>query len=103
MDVRPAPTPITSLPMPEDLRASMGDNPGEIDLQWDRITGARSYVVEFREHIGGSTWTQAKIVTGSRATVAGLVSGKTYAFRVRAIGPREILSPWSDEAVKMAP
>ena len=30
------------------------------------------------------------------------VSGKTYAFRVRALGPNG-LGPWSDVAVKMAP
>ena len=39
----------------------------------------------------------------SAATVTGLVSGKKYAFRIRALGPNDLESPWSDEAVCMAP
>lgn len=103
MDVESEPVPITSLPAPGDLRASMGDMEGEIDLQWDRVSGARGYIVEYREHMVGTAWQQATPTTRSRTTVSGLPTGKVYAFRVRALGPREILSPWSDEAVKMVP
>ncbi|MBN8457573.1 MAG: fibronectin type III domain-containing protein [Verrucomicrobia bacterium] len=48
-------------------------------------------------------WHQAKVAARSSATLTGLVSGKKYAFRIRALGPNDLVSPWSDEAVCMAP
>jgi hypothetical protein len=33
----------------------------------------------------------------------GFVPGKRYAFRIRALGPNELESPWSDEVSCMAP
>lgn len=96
-------TPTTSLPQVGDLRATMGDMEGEIDLVWDSIKTARNYVVEDREHRDGTEWKQARIVSRSRCTVSGLDTGKTYAFRVAALGPNDLQGPWSDEAVKMAP
>jgi len=32
--------------MPANLTATAGDKEGEIDLSWDRVNGAKSYVVE---------------------------------------------------------
>jgi hypothetical protein len=84
-----------------NLRATMGDLEGEIDLQWDAIYGAVSYIIECREYNPATGWSQIKFLKQSKFTVAGLVSGKTYAFRVRALGPKGE-GPWSDEAVKMA-
>jgi Fibronectin type III domain len=68
----------------------------------DPVKGTQTYVVECREHVDGNAWQQAKLSTKSRNDIAGLVSGKTYAFRIAAIGAAG-QSPWSDEAVCMAP
>ena len=104
-DVQAAPTPTTSLARPENVSASTGDDSGEIDVSWNRVAKARNYVVECREHIDGQVpgpWTQVKIVTRSKLTASGLVTGRKYAFRVRALGPNSVESPWSDEAVGLS-
>jgi hypothetical protein len=41
--------------------------------------------------------------TRSGTVFIGLVSGQKYAYRIRALGPNELESPWSDEVVCMAP
>lgn len=102
LPLRGEPTPVGDMPAPTNVRATMGDNAGEIDLQWDAIYGAGSYIVECREYNPATGWSQIKLLKQSKFTVTGLVSGKTYAFRVRALGPKGE-GPWSDEAVKMAP
>ena len=103
LPLKSAPSPVGDLSAPSGLEASMGDHPGEVDLQWDAVYGAGSYEIECMEHgVPIATWQAVKTVTRSRHTVEGLVTGKQYAFRVRAVGPKGP-SPWSDEAVKMAP
>ena len=100
------PSPTSSLPQPGNLIATMGDNAGEIDLACDAVKKAKSYIWECSEHPDNAAptpWVQAKISARSSITVTGLTSGKKYAFRVRAIGPNEVLSPWSDEAICMSP
>lgn len=101
LPLRGEPTPIGDMPAPANVRATMGDDAGEIDLQWDAIYGAVSYIVECREYNPATGWSQIKLLKQSKFTVTGLVSGKHYAFRVRALGPKGE-GPWSDEAVKMA-
>lgn len=103
LPMKGAPVPVGDLPAPSGLEATMGDHASEVDLQWDAVYGASSYEIECMEHgVQGAAWQAVKTVTQSRYTVTGLVSGKQYAFRVRALGPKGA-GPWSDEAVKMAP
>lgn len=101
-DVRAPGAPIGDLPGPENLRASFGDMAGEVDLMWDRLRGAVSYIIEMREAIAGASWTQAKVSPKSRATIEGLTSGKTYVFRVCGVGASDNAA-WSAEVSKMAP
>ena len=101
VQVRAVAAPIGDLLAPENLRASFGDTAGEIDLIWDRVRGAVSYVIDCRE-LTATAWTFAKNSTKSRATVTGLTPGKTYVFRVHAVGAAGD-GPFSDEATKMAP
>ena len=97
-------TPTNSMPQVENLKATMGDNPGEVDLGWDgNIKGKRGFMVEWREHLDSAQWGGGKFVSASSCTIDGLTPGKTYAFRVRVLGPKELMGPWSDEAVKMSP
>lgn len=98
-------TPTTSLPQPLSLVAKIGANAGEINLSCAAVSRAKSYVWECRVHDEGEVpgpWTPCKFSSGSKATATGLISGKKYAFRVRALGPNDIESPWSDEAISMA-
>ncbi len=100
--VRAAGSPVGALPAPIDFLATFGDNPGEVDVTWSAVKGAKSYIVEVRENVAGTAWGGARVVTKSRATIDGLTTGKTYAFRVRAVGTAGE-GPWSDESLKLAP
>lgn len=103
LSVRAAATPIGALPAVIDFLATMGDAPGENDLTWSRVKGARIYEVEYRVHVPGSPWVRLNTSpTKSKVTVPGLIGGTEYAFRVRAVGSSGP-GPWSDESVKMAP
>jgi hypothetical protein len=91
---------------PHDVSATMRDNPGEIDITCHAVDKAKSSIMEMRLHSDTAApgpWTQAKISGRSSATISGLTSGMKYAFRIRALGPNDLESPWSDEAVCMAP
>lgn len=101
LGVKALATPIGDLLAPENLRATFGDSAGEIDLSWDRVRGASSYLIEMRES-GTTAWIAAEPSTKSRSTVEGLTPGKTYEFRVRALGAAGP-GPWSSVASKMAP
>lgn len=94
--------PIGPLPRPENVKAAMTPTPGVIKVSCEPIKGTQTYIIEFREHLDGTPWQQAKLSTKSRNDIPGLTSGKTYAFRIAAIGAAG-QSPWSDEAVCMAP
>jgi hypothetical protein len=99
-------TPTTSMEKPYEVSATMGDNPGEIDLSCHAMPNAKSYLIERRDHSDTAmpgAWLQVKVSTRSTATIPGLISGTRHAFRIRALGPKDLESPWSDEAICMAP
>mgnify|MGYP001627379036 CR=1 FL=1 len=102
LPLRSGTAPIGPLPAPANLRATMSDMEGQILLVWDSVHGASSYIVDCKEHDTPEPWQQVKILKQVRYTSTGHTPGKTYAFRVRAIGPLGE-GPWSDEAVKMSP
>lgn len=104
-DVQSAATPTTSMPAPERAVATIGDDAGEVDLGCDAVPKAKSYICEYREQsetAAPGPWTVGKVFSRSSGTISGLVSGRKYAFRMRALGPNDLESPWSDEAVCMA-
>ncbi len=103
MDVRNATVPIGQLPAPIDLRVTTGDRDGEIDVQWKRVKGANSYVVEQTADAAAATgWKSAGVTTKSKQVLTGLTTGQKYWFRVAAIGAAG-QSPWSDPSTKVAP
>lgn len=71
------------------LHAVSGDNEGEIDLIWQPVKNAASYVIQVSQFqnnkISKDKWKHADIVTRSKYTIAGLKSGKQYKFRIAAI------------------
>lgn len=104
MDVRAAAVVNTAPPaQPQALTATAGDRDGEIDLSWDSVDTARSYVIEKSPDPSTSTtWTHAGVCTRSTFTLQGLTSGTRYWFRVGAVNNNG-QSGWSDPAIKMAP
>ena len=105
-DIRAEAAPTTSMDQPQSLIASMGPNAGDIAISCDAVAKAKSYIIDVRDYTETgppAEWRQAKVASRSAATLTGLVSGKKYSFRIRALGPNDLESPWSDEAVCMAP
>jgi len=103
MDVRAAGAPVGALPAPLGLVALVGDMDGELDLDWDSVRGATSYVVQKSpDPITSTSWQQAIVVTKSKGTATGLASGTKYWFRVAAVGAAG-QGAWSDPATKVAP
>lgn len=102
MDMRALGTATTEAPtQPQGLTATAGDRDGEIDLSWDTVTGAKSYVIE-RSPDPPTTWAHAGVSARSNFTVQNLPSGTRFWFRVAAVNSNG-QSGWSDPAMKIAP
>ena len=98
----PATSSSDTPPAPASLAATDGDFAGQIDLSWDTVAGARSYVVQCSpDPPSDSSWTHACIATRSQVTVENLVSGTRHWFRVAAVGTRG-QGAWSNPVMKMA-
>ncbi len=92
-----------STTQPLALSVSAGDHDGELDLSWDKVAGAKSYVIEKSGDPPTATgWIHAGVSTKSTFTVSGLTSGTRYWFRVAAVNTNG-QSGWSDPATKIAP
>jgi len=104
MDLRATPVATTTPPeQPQALTATAGDRDGEIDLSWDPVSGARSYVIEQSgDPATPTTWAHAGVGTRSSFTASSLASGTRYWFRVAAVNSNG-QSGWSDPAMKIAP
>lgn len=104
LDVADGSSPVGPMPKVTGLTATQGDEDGEVDLQWASIRrGLQNYEGSQTEDPTGQTgWEHSFIASKSKTSVPGLVSGKRYWFRVRAIGA-EGPGPWSDPASKVAP
>jgi hypothetical protein len=103
LETRAAATPDGSAPeAPETLTATTGNHDGEIELSWDAVRNARSYVVERTTDPQAGPWTPAGVSPRSSLMIDGLESGKRYYFRVASVTLNG-QSPWSNHAVKVAP
>lgn len=103
MSLRSASTATPSSSAPSGLSASEGDHDGSIDLAYDRVAGAKSYVIEISPDPPTATsWTHATVSSKSSATLSGLTSGTRYWFRVAAVTSAG-QTGWSDPATKIAP
>ncbi len=102
LDTRAAPTTTTEPPpAPTSLHLTVGDRDGELDVTWDPVAGAKSYVIETSED-QPNAWKHSGVATRSKFTLSGLSSGKRYCVRVSAINSIG-QSGWSDPATKIAP
>lgn len=71
----------------------------QVVLKWNAVTNAEGYQVEMAQGTSGS-FSLAKTVSGTSATITDLNSGKTYRFRVRAfttISGERAYSVYSEE------
>lgn len=99
MEIRDEAAPIGTLPAPENFSASDGDLDGEIDLAWNRVRGAASYVIQ--TSADATTWSGDRVSTKSKYVYGGLPVGVKTWFRVAAVGAAG-QGPWSNPAFAMA-
>lgn len=104
MDMRASAVVSTAPPaQPQGLTATAGDRDGEIDLSWDTVANAKSYIIEQSlDPVTPASWAHASVSTRSSQTMSGLTSGTRYWFRVAAVNINGE-SGWSDPAMKIAP
>jgi hypothetical protein len=87
----------------EFIAATSGDMEGEIELIWEPVKGANTYIIQkCYENSRNTKWEQVDIVDRSSCTISKLKSGKKYKFRVAAVKAKR-QGPWSDIITKKAP
>jgi hypothetical protein len=100
--LRAAPVPVGLPAAPQNLSATIGDLEGHLDLSWDKVRGAKSYVIQAcADPINPANWAHKSVSTASSHTVNGMLAGTKWWFRVAAVGAAG-QGPWSDVACKMA-
>jgi predicted phage tail protein len=80
--------------MISSIAAAKGDVKGEVDLNWDGIDFADSYIIEYCNGSSKQNWVLVDIINESKYTIKGLKPNKTYSFRVRAVNSQK-QGPWS--------
>jgi hypothetical protein len=101
-DVAGAGGPIHMTPV-TNLGAAVGDSPGEIDLNWNPVPGAKSYEIHTSTDPNTPTsWAFKDSATKSKVTLDGLTSASRIWVRVRAIGAND-KGGWSDPAETVVP
>jgi hypothetical protein len=86
-----------------NLALTTGDNAGEVDVQWDFVTGAKTYEAQVSpDPVTLTSWTSQPLVTKSKTIILGLPSGSRVWIRVRATNSAGT-GAWSDMATKIVP
>jgi len=87
MSVKDAAVPVGQLYPPLALSCMAGNNDGEIDLNWEPVHGANSYVIQMTTDPNvPDSWAPKANATESYAVILGLTSGNKYWFRVAGMG-----------------
>jgi hypothetical protein len=86
------PEPLPPLTKPANLQVSEGANAGELSIKFNRVLGARCYLVQYAEETttGEVNW-QSQTCTNSKFTLKQLQSGKKYQVRIAVVGTNEQL------------
>jgi hypothetical protein len=106
LGVKGAATHIGALGQVQNLSLTAGDNPGEVDAQWDPLTGKTHY--ELMKCVGDpgveANWVLIGSSGGSKTALLGQPSGTNMWLRVRAKAPKPANDgPWSQPAHKIVP
>ncbi len=94
----------TPLKHPGNFRIKRTEVSGELTLTWSPVTNAKNYLVQScrKKSPRKADWLTIHYSTRSRCTITDLKPGKTYYFRVLAIGAGGIGPPSSIEAIMAA-
>ena len=102
--IKSASTPSGVPDMVQNLSLTHGDNAGEIDAQWDPVSGVKiSYDIQWSVYPAtDASWKDCPGSTKSKAVLTGFTSGQQVLIRVRATGSGGT-GAWSQTASKFAP
>lgn len=89
----------TKIEPPKEIFASLGDDLGQVNLQWDSVDGATGYIIQQAYNRECKIWRYVDIVNESRYKIEGLSLKKKYVFRVAAMN-RNGHGNWSKEINK---
>ncbi len=94
---------VGQLSWPHDLQLKLDPLASALIVTWDRVRGARSYVLEFAPVIEGQPldWRIAKVGSKTKVRLTKLTPGQTYAFRLATIGGSTGQSDWSPPVQRM--
>ncbi len=93
-------SPTPPLSQPVDLSVNRTDYPGQVKLDWKRVKGSLTYVVEMTDQnpeLETTVWTTTGMTSKSQMVIADLTFGNYYYFRVKAVGNKNE-SPFSEVA-----
>jgi|GEM_PF-2631150 len=99
-DLRKPTAPTTDpLPVPQNLRLKLTGVSGSIQLLFDPSDRAKGYQVQWTDDPNNGVWKDYDTFSSSRGnTLTGFPRAKDIWVRVRAIGPNNSKSGWSDPA-----
>jgi hypothetical protein len=100
-EARKAPTPPTTPETPTSVRVNYTNTTGRLRVLFKGKRNNRNYAVQYAESADGP-WIDLPLASATRVDVNGLTPGKTYWFRVQAIGVKGMSSIWSATTSKMA-
>ena len=104
LPVKNGPTPTGILPSPLALRVDLNGEAGVMVIKWDPVTGAKSYMLEVAEVVDNVAVGWSLLYMGGKFSTrqTGMTVGKTYAFRVAAVGGEGGMSEFSPEVWRAA-
>lgn len=104
LPLRKSRTPVGQLPWPQNLKVEQSQIVGELIVKWAAVSKARGYLLQCAEVVADKPREWANVYTGGKATSAQkpLTPGKTYEFRVAAIGGSTGQSEFSPVVSRMA-
>ena len=88
--------------IPTNVRLKTTGVTGQVQVLFDPSERARTYEIQTTIDPNTGAWSQAGMFSSSRGVIVeGLSRGKDIWSRVRAIGPNNTASGWSDPATVM--
>jgi hypothetical protein len=104
LPLRKSRAPVGQLPWPQNLKVEQSQVVGELIVRWAAVSKARGYLLQCAEVAADLPRTWTNVYTGGKlvSNRKPLTPGKTYEFRVAALGGSTGQSEFSPVVSRMA-
>ncbi|MEQ1747969.1 MAG: hypothetical protein ABL974_00995 [Prosthecobacter sp.] len=104
LGVKNPPSPVGTLHAPLGLRVDLNGTVGKMILNWNAVSGAKTYLVQSATIVDGvrSNWELIEVGGRPTLTLNGMIVGSEHVFRVAAAGGNGGMSDWSAEVTRTA-